>query len=897
MRRLVRPLVLTALAACCGAAFAAAPAADDQPHGRLPGWAQPESYQLDFKVDPRQQDFSGTTVIKVKLTQASDHLWLHGRELKVSKVTVTDAAGKKHAAKYVEAAPQEGVVSIDFGGTLKPQELTLSFDYTAPLNQQLQGLYKVSHEGQPYAMTQMEPISARFAFPGFDEPGFKTPFDIRLTIPTDEVGVANTKQVKEEAAGKGWKKLTFSTTKPLPTYLVAFGVGPWDVVKGPDISPTQFRPDALELRGVAAKGEGHRMQHVLSETPSIIHTLEDYYGFGYPWDKLDLLAAPDFSAGAMENPGLVTFRDWLLLIDPDSPANYVRGSFNVTAHELAHQWTGDTVTLAWWDDLWLNEAFATWMQQKVTQKVHPEYRADLDRVRGAQGAMNGDSLVTTRKIRQPITGNGDIETAFDSITYQKGAAVLGMFEGYVGEATFQKGMRAYIQDHKFGNATADDLINAVATAADKGDNFKQAFKSFLNQPGVPYVQTQLAQENGQTVLKLSQSRYLPVGSKGDASQVWGVPMCVRYGTANGSKVSCELLDRATGSMVLEGASKNTWVLPNANGTGYYRFAMAKGDLGNLGKQIGKLDDAEQLAYADAVFASFKHGDIDAGDVLAALKPLTSSKTREVATAPLGSFNWIHRNLAQTDAQRAKLDAWAKSAYLPRLQQLGYHRKPNEADTDSLLRVTLADELALVVKLPEVRAELLKQGDAALKRKADGRLDLGTADADRDLLGTALGVAVQERGKSAVDALIAELPQTSDPALRNAMLDGLSEAQDPALTLQVRNFALDKKVKVGEMGMLLSGGRETRTERDASWQWATDNYDKIVERTGSFSGGRLPEMVGGGGCSQDEADRLQAFFKDRAKQVSGAERGLAQTSESTVLCSALVQKQDAAAILR
>ena len=428
MRHFVRPLILTALAACCGAALAA-PVANDQPHGKLPGWAQPESYQLAFKVDPRQQDFSGTTVIKVKLTQASDHLWLHGRDLKVGKVSVTDAAGKTHVGKYEAVAPEEGVVRIDLGGKLAPQELTLAIEYTAPLNQQLQGLYKVSHEGQPYAMTQMEPISARYAFPGFDEPGFKTPFDIRLTIPNDEVGVANTKQVKEEKAGDGWKTLTFSTTKPLPTYLVAFGVGPWDVVKGPDISPTAYRANALELRGIAAKGEGHRMQHVLSETPSIIHTLEDYYGFGYPWDKLDLLAAPDFSAGAMENPGLVTFRDWLLLLDPDSPANYVRGSFNVTAHELAHQWTGDTVTLAWWDDLWLNEAFATWMQQKVTQKVHPEYRADLDRVRGAQGAMNGDSLVTTRKIRQPITGNGDIETAFDGITYQKGAAVLGQVEG------------------------------------------------------------------------------------------------------------------------------------------------------------------------------------------------------------------------------------------------------------------------------------------------------------------------------------------------------------------------------------------------------------------------------------------------------------------------------------
>jgi len=200
-----------------------------------------------------------------------------------------------------------------------------------------------------------------------------------------------------------------------------------------------------------------------------------------------------------------------------------------------------------------------------------------------------------------------------------------------------------------------------------------------------------------------------------------------------------------------------------------------------------------------------------------------------------------------------------------------------------------------VKLPEVRAELLKQGDAALKRKADGRLDLAAADAD--LLSTSLGVAVQERGKPAVDALIAEVPQTSDPALRNAMLDGLAEANDPALTLQVRNFALDKKVKVGEMSMLLHGSRDTRAERDASWQWTTTNYDKIVDRTGSFSGGRLPDLVGGGGCSQDEADRLQAFFKDRAKDVSGAERGLAQASESTLLCHALVQKQDAAAILR
>jgi alanyl aminopeptidase len=522
MRRFVRPLVLTALATCCGAAFAAGTDAA-APLGHLPTWAQPENYKLAFKVDPKQENYSGSTTIKIKLSQASDFIWLHGKDLKVSKVTVTDAAGKKHVGKYTVAAEKEGVARIDLGAKLEPQEITLAIEFTAPLNKQLQGLYKVSHEGVPYAMTQMEPVSARYAFPGFDEPSFKVPFDLSLTIPADDQGVANTAQVKEEKAGAGWKTLTFSTTKPLPTYLVAFAVGPWDVVKGPDISPTEFRSTATPLRGIAAKGEGHRMQHVLGETNSIIHTLEDYYGFGYPYDKLDLLAAPDFSAGAMENAGLVTFRDWLLLIDPDSAAQYVRGSFNVNAHELAHQWTGDTVTMAWWDDLWLNEAFATWMQQKVTTKVHPEYRADLDRVRGAQGAMNNDSLVSARKIRQPITGNGDIETAFDGITYQKGAAVLGMFEGYVTDPVFQKGMRAYIQKHKFANATADDLIDSIAEAAGQGDEFKNAFRSFLNQSGVPYVTTEVKTEGGKTVLHLTQSRYLPLGSTGDSSRVWAVP--------------------------------------------------------------------------------------------------------------------------------------------------------------------------------------------------------------------------------------------------------------------------------------------------------------------------------------------------------------------------------------
>jgi cytosol alanyl aminopeptidase len=893
MHQVIRPLLLTALAVCCAAAIAAP--VEQAPQGRLPGWAAPQSYQLAFKVDPARQDFSGTTTIKVNLTRASDHLWLDGKELKVSKVEVTDAAGEVHVGKYVDVDPKAGVVRVDFGATLKPQQLTLAFDYTAPLNAQLQGLYKVSAKGRPYAMTQMEPISARYAFPGFDEPGFKTPFDISLTIPDGETAVANTRQIREAPAGKGWKTLTFAPTLPLPTYLVAFGVGPWDILKGPDISPDAYRSRPLPLRGIAAAGEAHRMQHVLNETPSIIHALENYYGFGYPFDKLDVLAAPDFSAGAMENAGLVTFRDWLLLLDKDSPARNVRGSFNVTAHELAHQWTGDTVTLEWWNDIWLNEAFATWMQQKVTEEVHPEYRADLDRVRGAQGAMDNDSLVSARMIRQPITGNGDILTAFDGITYQKGASVIGMFENYVGPQTFQKGMRAYIGKHKFGNAKAGDLVDAIADAAGKGAAFRHAFNTFLDQSGVPYVQTRLEQKDGKTVLELSQSRYLPLGSKGDPKRVWGVPVCVRYGTAVGSKVSCQMLDQSTGAMVLADAGRPTWVMPNANASGYYRFSLGKRALAGLSKEVGKLSDAEQLAYADAVDAGFNHGDLDAGDVLAALKPLTRSKIRVVATAPLGQVEWIYRNEAATDAQRARVATWAKDAYLPRLEQLGYRRRPGESEDAPLLRSSLAGALAFEFRLPEVRAALLKQGEAALRRKPDGRLDL--AAADPDLLGDALGVAVQVQGARAVDALLAELPRTSDAALRNGILGGLASAEDPALAERVRDFALDKQVKVGEMYSLLRGNRDTLAQRDALWQWFTTHYAQVLARTGSFAGGYLPMVAAGGGCSLPEVDRLQAFFRTRMSDAAGVDRGLAQTSESIRLCSALKAAQDPAVLLR
>jgi alanyl aminopeptidase len=890
MPHLARPLLTLALAACCASAHAA----EQTPTGRLPTWAQPQDYALDLKIDPAQDTFSGTTTIKVKLTQASDHLWIDGKELTVDKVTVAAGGGRPKPARYVQADEKTGVARIDFGTTLQPQDLVLTIAYSAPFNGELEGLYKVTYEGKPYAMTQMEPISARFAFPSFDEPSFKTPYDIRLTIPADLQGVANTAQIKQTPAGKGFKTLTFSRTLPLPTYLVAFAVGPWDVVDGPGITATPQRAGTLPLRGVAPHGKGPRMKIALDSTPVIIHTLEDYYDFGYPWDKLDQLAAPDFSAGAMENAGLVTYRDFLLLLDEDSATRYKRASFNVIAHELAHQWTGDTVTMAWWDDLWLNESFATWMQQKVTMKVHPEYRADLDRVLGAQGAMSGDGLVATRKIRQEITGNGDIENAFDGITYQKGASVLGMFESYVGQDVFQKGMRQYIQDHKFANATADDLVSAIATAAGKGPEFTAAFNSFLDQPGVPYVHTEVTDAKGQVVLKLTQKRYLPLGSTGDPAKTWGVPVCVRYQTTADSDNACTLLTAASGQLALPGAQKGGWVMPNAGAAGYYRIGLDATALKTLTANLPQLSDTEQLAYNDGVDASFRLGEINPAQLLAALKPLTASKVPEVADKPIGNVSWLYHSLARTDAQRAALSTWAQQAYLPRMQQLGYVRKDGEEGSDALQRAELAGFLGLTMKVPAVRAELLKQGDAVLA----GGKTLAFDQANPDLLQSALGVSVQEHGAAAVDQLMAALPGVIDPAHRNAMLGALASVEDPALAAKVRSFGLSKDVKVGEMRYVLTAGeRATLADRDAQWNWFTANYQAIHDRIGAFAGGSLPRIAAAGACTPAESERLQAFFEPRLKDLPGAVRGLQQARESIALCSALTARQDPATLVK
>jgi alanyl aminopeptidase len=857
-------------------------ATEAPPTGKLPADAVPLSYVLNLKMDPRAERFSGEVKIHIKLAKAADHVWLHSREIDISKIELTDAAGKTSKATLAATDPS-GVVDVAFGATLPAQEIDLAFVYSAPFNAKLQGIYKVKVGDDAYVTSQMESISARYAFPGFDEPRFKTPFAITLTVPKDEVAIANTQQTGIKVSDDAkWKTLTFAKTKPLPTYLVAIAVGPWDVVDGPTIAPNEVRKNAVPLRGVGPRGTGPQFKWILDQTPAIVKYYEDYTHQPYPFDKLDLLGAPDFSAGAMENAGLIVFRDALLRIDANSSADTYRRSFNVTAHEIAHQWFGDLVTVPWWDDIWLNEAFATWAQGKATVALKPEYLGDLSRLEGTLGAMRSDSLLSARKIRQPINSQDDIENAFDGITYQKGAAVLRMFEEWIGEDPYRDAMRDYLAKHAFGSGSSDDLIATIAKVSGKGEALKKAMQSFLDQPGIPLVHVELKCANGKGALALSQSRYLPYGVLSSENSQWQVPVCTRLGMDGKSSRQCVLLDQPKREFPLDGACAQ-WVLPNADAAGYYRFTLAADAFAALRTQVPSLAPAEQLAYADAIASGFDRGDLSPADVLDAMPALAASDTPQLASALLDSFTWIRDHLA-TDTTRRALDLYAAKLYEARVFALGLHRSPGDTDATQRLRARLVEFMAIDVRDKAIRQVLNEQGRAALG--LDGSNKVNLAKLDPDVRGAALKVAVQESGAPAYTTVLGELKVNHQTQQRYELLAALGSTHDPKLAEEARNFGLTANVAVGEIPYLY-GSHVSEAENDAGfWQWLQPHFDALRRRLPDSYQSLVIRFAASERCSAAQSEQLRDWFAPRIKTVIGGERSLAQSLERVNQCASL-----------
>ncbi|HEX7841126.1 MAG TPA: M1 family aminopeptidase, partial [Kofleriaceae bacterium] len=587
-----------------------------------------ESLALD--IDPALERFTGTAEIVLHLDRPRDHVWLHGRGLEVTSAAITLPSGARLAARWDEVDPS-GVARV----ALVPSapmtgDVTLTIQYGAAYDPQLVGVYRVVTRSGPAVFSKFEAIYARRAFPCFDEPAFKIPFEVAITAPAGALVIGNM-PVAESAPVTGdgsRKRVRFQPTPPLPSYLVAFAVGPFDT-RAATLPPGAVRPDPLPLGAVAMRGRGDATAYALAEEAALLAEQERYFQIRFPFPKLDLVAVPDFQSGAMENAGAITFRDARLLIDDRVSSQDDRVAVtSVLAHETAHQWFGDFVTMKWWDDLWLNEGFATFLDTKTLRAVRPALEAELEAANRFDAVMSVDGLATARRIRQPIESTHDITNAFDGITYEKGAAVLTMLEHYLGDEPFRRGLHDFLAEHASGNATTDDLVRALSAASQK--ELGPLVASFLEQPGVPVVTARSRCADHRGRVELAQTRWHPIGAAADAGARWTIPVCVRFGIGERTDQACTVLDAEAGSLDLPGCPD--WIWPNADAAGYYRSALATEDLARLGKPH-RLSTVERVQLGHDLEAAFASAALPGGDVLRALEPIARDPHGAVALVP------------------------------------------------------------------------------------------------------------------------------------------------------------------------------------------------------------------------------------------------------------------------
>ncbi len=867
------------------------------PHGKLPLGATPTGYDLALTIVPAKDRFSGHARISVSLDRPTNRIWLHGQDLEVSQASIELASGLVVPALFSEVG-ETGVAKIDAVTAVGPGPVTLDIRYSAAFDQSLEGLYQVKKDGQVYAYTQFQPLSARLAFPGFDEPRFKTPFTIRLTVPQGLTAVSNAPVSAERDIGDGMKEVAFQETAPIPTYLVAMAVGDFDVVEWRAIPPNDVRSRPIPLRGIAPKGKGEKLRYALSNTEALLAILEEYFGSEYPYAKLDLVAAAEFKAWGMENVGAIFYREDHLLLDDDPSIYQKRGYAYLHAHELAHSWFGNLVTPAWWDDLWLNEAFATWMSDYAVSRWNPNDYDNRGGIRRGNRAKWSDRLISARQIRQPIESNHDIASAFDSITYSKGGSVLAMVERYMTPDVFRNGVRRFMAKHRHGVATSRDFFTALSeTARDPG--ILRAFRSFLDQPGTPRVAVAWScSAGGGATAELRQSRSLPLGSAGIGRRTWSLPMCVSYGDDETTHSQCTLMETASATLPLPMSGCPTWVHPNSAGAAYLNFDFPEGGWDALIRRLADMPAPEALAAMSSLQAAYESGRADSDTVLRAAEILAQSPHWDVASAPFQVLRDI-KNFILPRGEREDFKRLMQEIYRPAIARFDLSDAAlarSASDTDqALLRGDLIWFMAVDAEEPALRRQLTRLAVAYLGGDDFGRIDSSVLHPN--LHRVALVAAAGEAGLPFVRKLAGLMRTSSDATLREHALRALAHQTDPESAAWLRDLMMDPETSRYDASQLLRYQARRADNGPAIFAWLKEHYDAYTNRIPRSHVAWMPWRVFAV-CERSARNDIAAFFETRVQDHRGGPRALRNVLEAIDICVAYseAQREDALAAL-
>ncbi len=837
--------------------------------GRLPPTAKPLHYALSLRIDPRQPRFSGTTRIDVDVLEPTSFLVLHARDMNVLRAeahvgsaTITAAPSLRLASRGV--VPEELVLA--FTRVLPQGRAALEISYEAPFARDLAGLYRVEEDGRMYAYTQFEVASARRAFPCFDEPDEKTPYDVTIAAPAETIALANSPEVSHATASDGTVEHRFAPTPPLPSYLVAFAVGDFDIVN--------WQKDPFPIRAVTTKGRANLTGLALEAAAALVAKLSDYFAIPYPFAKLDLVAVPDFAAGAMENPGLVTFRDSLLLLDGRrATTSNRRTQAQVIAHELAHQWLGDLVTVKWWDDLWLNEGFAMWAEAKIVDAWRPSFGATIEQIAGVQHVMDIDGLNSARAVREPVRSTSDAEEAFDGITYDKGAAVLRMIEGWLGPDVFRRGVQRYLRENAWKSARSDDLFRALEYVSTQ--RIGELARSFLDQPGVPDVVVNWTC-GGSGRIELSESDWRPLGGGGASHRVWTLPVCIETDTQKTK--TCFTLGRDPIVRDL-GPNCPTWVYPNAGEAGYYRFLVEGARLMALARGARALSPIDRLGLVSNAWAEVRQGAIGGSVLLEMLPAFDAEMDRNVVEQIASTLEGIDHALVDDDV-RDSFRRWAGARMATRKASLGWEPAPNEDDNRTIERRTvlwLSGELAY--------------DDATLNEAAqyaESWLRDPTA-VPADTAAVAVPLASIRAGASRLYELRSAVANAKTPEDRALAIRAMGMFDDAVVLGKALNLALTDEIKLSELRYLFGSASGHRASAPILYAWEKANWAKLRARLpGSFGGGTLLD-VASTMCTAAARDDASAFFLPATRGMEGVKRRLDEALESAGLCVALHER--------
>jgi cytosol alanyl aminopeptidase len=831
----------------------------------------PLAYQAELTLDPEKDDFTGTIIVKLDLKESTETIWLNQTSITVQSAVLTQD-GKMLPAKVLPGG--DDFVGFHFERPIGTGAVELSIQYSGKvLAQSSSGLFRRQDSGSWYIFSQFESTYARAAFPCFDEPSYKTPWQLTLRVPGKDSAISNSNIESEKTDGSS-KVVMFRPTKPLPSYLVALAVGPLEYVDAGVAGKNK-----VSVRIVVPKGRSNQAAYAAGITAGIITHHEEYFGVDYPYDKADQVAVATFlDFGAMENPGMVTYRENSLLADPKHDTiDRQREYAETAAHELAHQWFGDLVTTAWWNDIWLNESFATWMEQNYIAEWKPEWNSRVEDVRGKLGAQDNDSLVSARKIRQPIEAKGDISNAFDGITYQKGAAVIAMFENWMGPEVFRKGVQRYVKQYAFKTATAPDFLDSLSSAG-KG-SVTAAFSTFLNQPGVPLVSVSLDCTKGQPVLHLEQERYLPVGSKGSSNMVWQIPVCVRYGVSDSGKSECKLITEKSTDWTLETQQCPTWVQANDKALGYYHVKYEGSLLAELvkGNVNSRLSAAERMDLIGNVVAMATGGRLPIKEELALIEKFNADPTRQVLESALRATDSLRFYLVPVDME-PNYRRFVLENFQAQARALGWTPKPGDTDDTLLLRPAL---LSLVATTG---------GDQELAGEARHLTEKWLRDhnaIDPSVVWRMLSTAAYSGDKPLFTDFLAGYKKTNDPQVKEALILAMFSFGDHGAIDAIEHAVLapgDISLVEGRL-LLLYAGQYQRTTRKMPLEFVKIHFDEIVAvmPTGDFSLGAALPQVGQTYCDAQSRSDLEAFFRPRLGRLPGAARTLDQVLETIDLC--------------